>query len=88
MKRVCVIFVGGLLICLGSVWASATDGQALVEKTCTKCHDLGRVRAAFGVKDQTAWSATVARMLAKPNAPAVSHEEHGVIVDWLSAQKK
>lgn len=88
MKKVCVMFVGALLVCLGSFWAFAADGQALVEKNCTKCHDLGRVRAAFGVKDQAAWSATVARMLAKPNAPAVSHEEHGVIVDWLSAQKK
>jgi len=27
-------------------------------------------------------------MLAKGNAPAVTHEEHGLIVDWLSAQKK
>ena len=49
---------------------------------------MGRVRAAYGVKDQTAWSATVARMLAKGNAPAVTHEEHGLIVDWLAEQKK
>jgi len=50
--------------------------------------DLGRVRVAYGVKDQAAWSATVARMPAKGNAPAVTHEQHGLIVDWLSARKK
>lgn len=88
MNTIKVMVMGALILCLGSVFAFAGDGQALVEKTCTKCHDLGRVRAGFGVKDQAAWSATVARMLGKSNAPAVSHEEHGLIVDWLSAQKK
>ena len=88
MNTMRVMWVCALLLCLGSVWAFAGDGQALVEKTCTKCHDLGRVRAAFGVKDQAAWSATVDRMLSKPNAPAVSHEEHGAIIDWLASQKK
>lgn len=82
------VMVMGVLLCLVSVFAFADDGQVLVEKTCSKCHDLGRVRAGFGVKDQAAWSATVARMLAKSKAPAVTHEEHGLIVDWLSAQKK
>lgn len=82
------VMVMGVLLCLVSVFAFADDGQVLVEKTCSKCHDLGRVRAGFGGKDQAAWSATVARMLAKSKAPAVTHEEHGLIVDWLSAQKK
>ena len=82
------VMVIGVMLCLGSVFAFADDGQVLVEKTCSKCHDLGRVRAGFGVKGQAAWSATVARMLAKSKAPAVTHEEHGLIVDWLSAQKK
>ena len=88
MKKMGMTCAAILLFCLGAGWALAGDGQALVEKTCTKCHDLGRVRAAFGVKDQAAWSATVDRMLSKPNAPAVSHEEHGAIIDWLAAQKK
>jgi hypothetical protein len=48
---------------------------------------LGKVRAAVGIKDRAAWSATVARMLAKPEAPAVSREEYGAIVDWLAEQK-
>lgn len=77
-----------LFFCLGAGWALAGDGQVLVEKTCSKCHDLGRVSAAYGIKDEAAWSATVTRMLAKSNAPAVTHEEHEAIVKWLAAQKK
>ena len=88
MRKIFAAWTGALLLCLVSMGALAADGEALVQKTCTRCHDLGRVRSAFGIKNQAAWSATVARMLAKPNAPAVTHEEHGVIVDWLSAQKK
>lgn len=82
------LLTGLLVVCLGAVWAGAGDGQALVEQTCARCHDLKRVERAMGFKDRDAWSATVARMLAKPNAPAVSHEEHGMIVDWLASQKK
>jgi len=88
MRTVKVMIVSLLVVCLGSLFAFAGDPQELVEKTCSACHDLGRVRAAYGVKDQAAWSATVARMLAKGKAPAVTHEEHGLIVDWLTAQKK
>lgn len=88
MRRIFAGLAGALLICLVSTAALAVDGETLVQQTCTKCHDLGRVRSAFGIKNQAAWSATVARMLAKPNAPAVTHEEYGAIVDWLSAQKK
>lgn len=88
MRTMKVMMVSALVLCLGTLFAFAGDSQELVEKTCTSCHDLSRVRAAYGVKDQAAWSATVARMLAKGNAPAVTHEEHGLIVDWLSAQEK
>ncbi len=87
MHKVCAAWVCALVLCLGTVLAFAGDGGELVRTTCTRCHDLGRVRAAFGIKDRTAWSATVARMLAKPEAPAVSHEEYGTIVDWLAEQK-
>ncbi len=88
MRRCCLSMVIAVAVCLVSVWAFAADGEALVQSTCTKCHDLGRVRAAMGVKDQAAWSTTVARMLAKPNAPAVGAEEQASIVGWLSTQKK
>lgn len=87
MRKVFLLFLT-LLLCQGAYQALAVDGETLVQKTCTRCHDLGRVRAALGIKDQAAWSATVARMLAKSKAPAVTHEEHGAIVDWLSSQKK
>ncbi len=83
-----VFLMGLLVVCLGAVWVGAGDEQALVEKTCSSCHDMKRVERAYGFKDRDAWSGTVARMLAKPNAPAVTHEEHGMIVDWLSAQTK
>jgi cytochrome c5 len=82
-----IMMVSAFVLCLGTLFAFAGDSQELVEKTCSSCHDLGRVRAAYEVKDQAAWSATVARMLAKGNAPAVTHEEHGLIVDWLAEQK-
>ncbi|MBP9943290.1 MAG: hypothetical protein KBF11_01940 [Desulfomicrobium sp.] len=88
MRTMKIMLAGAFVLCLGTLFAFASDPQELVEKTCSSCHDLGRVRAAYGVKDQAAWSATVARMLAKSNAPAVTHEEHGLIVDWLSSQKK
>jgi hypothetical protein len=88
MKKTGMTCAAILLFCLGAGWALAGDGQALVEKTCTKCHDLGRVSAAYGVKDEAAWLTTVTRMLAKNNAPAVTPEEHAVIVAWLAAQKQ
>lgn len=88
MRKICLSWAGALAVCMLSAWALAVDGGALVQKNCTKCHDQGRIRAAFGVKDGAAWTATVTRMLAKPNAPAVSAEEQAAIVGWLSAQKK
>jgi cytochrome c5 len=88
MRTMKVMIFSLLVVCLGSLFAFAGDPQELVDQTCSACHDLGRVRAAYGIKDQAAWSATVARMLAKPKAPAVTHEEHGIIVDWLAAQEK
>jgi len=88
MRMMKIMMVSAVVLCLGTFFAFASEPQELVEKTCSSCHDLGRVRAAYGVKDQAAWSATVARMLAKGNAPAVTHEQHGLIVDWLAEQKK
>lgn len=88
MKTMPVMVLGVTFFCLSVVSGFADEGRALVEKTCVKCHDLGRVERAFGVKDQEAWAATVTRMLAKPNAPAVTQDEHGAIVDWLVGQKK
>lgn len=88
MRKLCLSWASVVAVCLMSAWAFAADGEALVQKNCTKCHDLGRVQAAFGVKDGAAWTATVARMLAKPNAPAASAEDQAAIAAWLSAQKK
>lgn len=86
MKRIAGMCMIGLMLTVGVVVAA--DGQALVESTCTKCHDLGRVKAAFGVKDKAAWTVTVNRMLGKSGALAVGHEDHTVLIDWLSTQKK
>lgn len=66
----------------------ALDAQVLVQQTCSSCHSFDRVERALGIKNQEDWAATVARMLAKPEAPVVTHAEHGAIVDWLAAQKK
>ena len=88
MRKMFLPLLSAIAICLVSAWGFAVDGEALVQQTCTKCHDLNRVQAAFSVNDQAAWSATVARMLAKPNAPAASAGEQAVIVEWLSVQKK
>jgi hypothetical protein len=88
MRKLLLPLLSAIAICLVSAWGFAVDGEALVQQRCTKCHDLGRVQAAFGVKDQVAWSATVARMLAKPNAPAASAGEQTAIVEWLSVQTK
>jgi cytochrome c5 len=75
-------------VCWGAGWALAADSAALVGKTCSACHGMGKVEAAYGAKDKEAWTATVDRMLAKKGAPVVSHEEHGAIIDWLVEQKK
>jgi cytochrome c5 len=87
MRKVFVAWACALALFLGTIQVFAGNGEELVRTTCTRCHDLGRVRAAFAIKDRAAWSATVARMLAKPAAPAVSHEEYGAIIDWLADQK-
>jgi hypothetical protein len=81
-----------LLLCFFGLWliafpSLALESETLVRQTCTSCHDFARVEQAFEIKNQEAWAATVARMLAKPQAPVVTHVEYGTIVDWLSAQK-
>lgn len=86
MKKMHTLWLCSLGLCLFSFTSLALDGEALVQQTCASCHSLERVQQAFGIKNQEAWAATVARMLAKPDAPVVTHAEHGAIVDWLAAQ--
>ncbi|NLW81288.1 MAG: hypothetical protein GXY42_06405 [Desulfovibrionales bacterium] len=88
MKRTAGVWMVAMVLCLMPVFALAGDGGPLVEKTCAACHDLARVKAAYGVKDKAAWTVTVDRMLAKKKAPVVSQEEHTAIIEWLSGQKK
>lgn len=88
MKKMHTLWLCVLALCLWAPGALALDGQVLVQENCTSCHSLQRVQQAFGHKNQDAWAATVARMLAKPDAPVVTHAEHGAMVDWLTAQQK
>jgi len=64
---------------------AALDGKALTEKTCTQCHDLGRVQNARGSADQ--WKAVVERMIQKfpgSNLTPPTADEKAAIIKYLS----
>ena len=63
----------------GSSGASGT-GQALVDRKCSMCHTLDRVKQAQ--KDKAGWTATVDRMRGK--GAVLSDSEAQLVVDYLA----
>ena len=57
----------------------------LVQKRCSKCHNLDRVMGAR--KDARGWLATVGRMRSLPGA-GISESDARTIVSWLASQNK
>ena len=57
----------------------------LVQKRCSKCHNLDRVVGAR--KDARGWLATVSRMRSLP-AAGISEADAQTIVSWLASQNK
>jgi cytochrome c5 len=60
--------------------AAGSDGQALLNDRCTKCHSLERVTSAHKSADQ--WSQTVTRMVSK--GAILTTAEQQVLVDYLA----
>lgn len=59
--------------------APTTDGAAILESQCTKCHSLDRVKQAR--KSPEEWMVTVTRMIA--NGAELSHDQVGILVGYL-----
>jgi mono/diheme cytochrome c family protein len=57
----------------------------LMQKRCSKCHNLDRVVGAR--KDARGWVATVSRMRSMPGA-GISETDAQTIVSWLASQNK
>lgn len=83
MKRIWTMMLCAAMLLAGVSWSVAAESEALVTKTCSACHDMGRVQKNMGVKDQKAWTTTVDRMLKKGSAPQVTPEERTAIIEWL-----
>ena len=64
----------------GATSVSPTDGQALVNSLCIRCHPIGRVQAAR--KNRAAWTATVNRMMS--HGLQVTDQQAQAIVDYLT----
>ena len=57
-----------------------SDGQALLNDRCTKCHGLERVTSAHKSADQ--WTQAVSKMV--QNGAKLSADEQKVLVDYLT----
>ena len=71
-------FLLGILISSASAQSVAAT---MVEKKCSKCHNLNRINKAS--KDAVAWEKTVDRMIKKGSL--ISPEEKDSIIKYLSA---
>jgi mono/diheme cytochrome c family protein len=58
---------------------ASLDGATLVEQRCTACHDTARIENA--TKDETAWTATVDRMIGY--GAVLSDEERAALIAYL-----
>ncbi len=59
---------------------AALDGKSLLEKRCTKCHDLGRVERAKKTEEE--WKATVERMVGK--GAQLDEAEQELVIKYLA----
>ena len=76
---------GGMSACGGepaSEPSGASDGAALLQEACTRCHDLGRVERAQKTRDE--WVENYERMMAKGSpAVPVADDELDILIDHL-----
>jgi len=86
MKNFIVILVSGtfLLLMMVSPASAQPAAKALVEKECSKCHNLSRVNKAS--KDSAAWSKTVDRMIKK--GANIKPEETDAVIKYLNTLNK
>jgi hypothetical protein len=86
MKNFIVVLVScTFLFLFAAVPAVAqTDAKALMEKECSKCHNLKRVNKAD--KDAAGWEKTVDRMIKK--GAAIKPEEKDDVIKYLSTLNK
>ena len=63
------------------VEATAGDQARLMEKRCSKCHNLDRIESAR--KDASGWRITVNRMKALPDS-GISDQDASAILSWLT----
>jgi ferredoxin-NADP reductase len=66
-----------------TVTINLTEASDLMQKRCSKCHNLDRVVGAR--KDAQGWLETVNRMRARPDA-GISESDAGLIVSYLASQ--
>ncbi len=72
----------GLLVACGSPTPTQT-GEALLQQTCTKCHNLDRIQQAQKTRNE--WGQTYVRMMAKGDpAVPVSEDELDILIEYLA----
>ncbi len=86
MKNFIVVLVSYafLFTLMVSPAAAQPETKELVEKKCSKCHNLNRIKKAS--KDTAAWEKTVDRMIKK--GALIPPEEKDAVIKYLSALNK
>jgi hypothetical protein len=75
-----LVFMGG-----GVSLSGADQGEQLVKKKCTQCHDLTRVCQNLGKKDLAGWMSTVDLMI--QNGALINKNEKKTIAEYLTGLK-
>lgn len=82
------LFIATLVSSVGfagvSFSATASDGPALLEKSCGSCHAATLVKEAK--KNQEQWNATVVKMIGK--GAQLTDAEKQILVNYLTATYK
>jgi hypothetical protein len=82
LAAVCVLAAALFMTACGSSASSSSDGAALLNERCTKCHAVDRVTSLK--KDQAGWQATVDRM--RSHGANLTDTEATALVAYLAKQ--
>jgi cytochrome c5 len=80
-----IFVISGIFLSLSVIApAFAQPAKDLIEKECSRCHNLDRVKKAN--KDKAAWEKTVDRMIKK--GANIKPEEKDTVIKYLNTLNK
>ncbi|NJD03855.1 MAG: hypothetical protein FIA99_14930 [Ruminiclostridium sp.] len=67
-----------------TIISNATDGESILKSSCTKCHDLDKIKDAKKTRDE--WQTTIKDMIEA--GAKVSDEQKPILLDYLAKNYK